>query len=45
VQIEGESNINGVELKMRDALEITEEDITIRAKERSHFLVIDMRLE
>jgi hypothetical protein len=42
VQIEGESNINGVELKMRDALEITEEDITIRAKEDSHFLVIDM---
>jgi redox-sensitive bicupin YhaK (pirin superfamily) len=42
VQIEGSSSVNGVELKMRDALEITEEDIIIKATETSHFLVIDM---
>ena len=42
VLIEGEANINGIELKMRDALEIVEEDITIHAMENAHILVIEM---
>ncbi len=43
VQIEGTSNINDIILNMRDALEITEEDIKIKALETSHFLVVEMR--
>lgn len=43
VQIEGSSDINNVVLNMRDALEITEEDIKIKAVEKSHFLVIEMK--
>lgn len=42
VQIEGSSNINNIGLNMRDALEIVEEDIKIKALETSHFLVIEM---
>jgi len=42
VQIEGTSDINNIVLNMRDALEITEEDIKIKAIETSHFLVIEM---
>lgn len=43
VQIEGTSNINNVVLNMRDALEIIEEDIKIKALEKSHFLVVEMK--
>lgn len=42
VQIEGSSDINNIVLNMRDALEITEEDIKIKAIDSSHFLVIEM---
>ena len=42
VQIEGSSDINGVTLDTRDALEIVEEDIVIEAIEKSHILVIEM---
>ena len=42
VLIEGEAEINGLELKMRDGLEIVEEDIRIRPKEAAHLLVIEM---
>ena len=42
VQIEGSSIINGIELNQKDALEIAEENIQIKAKENSHFLVIEM---
>lgn len=45
IQIEGESNINGVSLNQRDALEIVEEDIEIKAKETSHIMVIEMEKE
>lgn len=45
VQIEGSSKINDVELNMRDALEIVEENITITAEETSHILVIEMKKE
>lgn len=43
VQIEGTSDINNVVLNTRDALEITEEDIKIKALETSHFLVVEMK--
>ncbi len=43
VQIEGNSTINNVELNERDALEIIEEDILIKADKKSHILVIEMK--
>ncbi|AFL99949.1 Pirin-related protein [Desulfitobacterium dehalogenans ATCC 51507] len=43
VQIEGSSDINSIVLNMQDALEITEEDIKIKALETSHFLVVEMK--
>lgn len=43
VQIEGSSIINGIELNEKDALEIVEENIKIKAKENSHFLVLEMK--
>jgi len=43
VQIEGESIINEEHLNARDALEIKEETISIKANETSHYLVIEMR--
>ncbi len=43
VQIEGISTINGVELQARDAMEIVDENkLDIKAKEKSHFLFIEM---
>src|SRR6476620_3637671 len=42
VQIEGKSTINDITLDMRDAMEIVEEDIQIKATETSHFLVVEM---
>jgi len=42
VQIEGKSNINGIILKQRDAMEITEENIKIKAEALSHFIIIEM---
>ncbi|MFB5282540.1 pirin family protein [Peribacillus sp. Hz7] len=42
VQIEGSSTINELTLNARDALEIVEEDIHIKANETSHVLVIEM---
>lgn len=42
VQIEGSSTINELTLNARDALEIVEEDIYIKANETSHVLVIEM---
>lgn len=43
VQIEGSSDINGVTLNERDAMEIVEENITIRAQQRSHVIIIEMK--
>ncbi|MCB2300686.1 pirin family protein [Clostridium tagluense] len=43
VQIEGKSNINGITLNERDAMEIVEEDIKIKAKVLSHFIVVEMK--
>ena len=43
VQIEGSSAINDLTLTARDAMEIIEEDIQIKANETSHFLVIEMQ--
>lgn len=42
VQIEGTSDINGVELNTRDALEIVEEAVHINAKKQAHIMVIEM---
>lgn len=43
VQIEGESDINGIDLGAKDALEIYEEDIKIKAKTKSHILIIELK--
>lgn len=43
VQAEGSSTINQVELNAKDAMEIVEEDIRIKANKTSNFLVIEMR--
>lgn len=43
VQVEGNSIINSIELNEKDALEIVEENIQIKAKENSHFLVLEMK--
>jgi quercetin 2,3-dioxygenase len=43
VQIEGNSFINNINLAAKDALEITEEDITVKAKDTSHYLLIEMK--
>ncbi len=43
VQIEGSSTINDIALDMRDAMEIVEEDIQIKADEASHILVVEMK--
>ena len=45
VQIEGSSIINNIELNDRDGMEITEEDILIKAKETSHILILEMKKE
>ena len=42
VQVEGCSSINTINMKEKDAMEITEEDIFIKTKETSHFIVIEM---
>ncbi|MFT5873619.1 MAG: redox-sensitive bicupin YhaK (pirin superfamily) [Clostridium sp.] len=43
VQIEGKSNVNGIILNERDAMEIVEENIKIKAEVLSHFIVIEMK--
>lgn len=45
VQIEGDSVVNNVELNARDAMEIVEEDILIKAKETSHIIIFEMAKE
>ncbi|MGJ7909666.1 pirin family protein [Neobacillus sp. LXY-1] len=42
VQVEGSSMINTVTLKTRDALEIVEENIFIKANETAHFVILEM---
>ncbi|KAB3530516.1 pirin family protein [Alkaliphilus serpentinus] len=42
LQIEGITDINSISLSTRDALEIVEEELVIKAKETSHILVIEM---
>lgn len=42
VLIEGEADINGLQLTARDGLEIVEENITITAGETAHALLIEM---
>ncbi len=42
VLIEGRASINGMELNMRDALEVVEEDLQIEARTEAHLLVMEM---
>lgn len=43
IQIEGTSLVNNISLGMRDAMEITEEAISLKASEKSHFILIEMK--
>lgn len=43
VQIEGDSIINNVELNEKDAMEIVEENVNIKAIIQSHFIILEMR--
>jgi redox-sensitive bicupin YhaK (pirin superfamily) len=43
VQIEGNSTVNQISLNTRDAMEIIEEDILIKANETSHILILEMK--
>jgi quercetin 2,3-dioxygenase len=42
LQVEGTSSVNGLELDERDALEIVEEDVAIKAITTSHLFVTEM---
>jgi redox-sensitive bicupin YhaK (pirin superfamily) len=42
VLAEGEAQVAGIHLKMRDAIEITEEDIVAEALEDAHMVIIEM---
>ncbi len=42
IMIEGSADINGIKAGMRDAVEITEETVTIKPEETAHILVIEM---
>lgn len=43
VQIEGNSIINNIKVNEKDAMEIIEEDISIKSKTDSHFILIEVR--
>lgn len=43
VQVEGVSNVNNIELGTRDAIEIVEEDLVIKASEHSHVVILEMK--
>lgn len=43
VLLEGQATVNNIKLNMRDALEITQEDVTITATQDSHLYAIEMQ--
>ena len=45
LQVEGSSSVNGAELDERDALEIVEEDVVVKAATTSHLFVTEMAKE
>ena len=45
VLIEGEAEVNNVHLNMRDAVEIVEENVTVKALDTAHVLIIEMAKE
>jgi quercetin 2,3-dioxygenase len=45
LQVEGSSSVNGVDLDERDALEIVEEDVAVKATTKSHVFVTEMVTE
>lgn len=42
VLIEGEAGVNGIPMKMRDGMEVVEENITVTAQQEAHMLVVEM---
>ncbi len=42
VLVEGEADVNGIHMRIRDALEATEELLVIEAKQRAHVLLVEM---
>ncbi|MDR0827070.1 MAG: pirin family protein [Desulfovibrio sp.] len=42
IMIEGSADISGIRVGMRDALEIIEDTVTIKAEDKTHILVIEM---
>ena len=42
VLIEGEAEVNGVHMNMRDAMEIVEENVAVNALDTAHVLVVEM---
>ena len=42
VLFEGSAEVNNIKLKERDALEIVKENVTIKAKEDAHMLILEM---
>ncbi len=45
VNIEGKLEVSGVELNMRDSIEVSEEEMQFKTAEGSHFLFIEMALQ
>lgn len=45
VLLEGKASVNGIQMNMRDALEIVKEDIAITAEKGAHFLIIEMEFD
>lgn len=43
LQVEGSSTINNISLDSRDAMEIVEEDILIKANEKAHVVILEMK--
>ncbi|MCM3569573.1 pirin family protein [Neobacillus mesonae] len=43
VQVEGNSSVNDIELGTRDAMEIVGEDILIKANEKTHAVILEMK--
>lgn len=43
IQIEGSGSINELPLQMKDAAEIADETITLKANEKSHYILFDMK--
>ena len=45
VLFEGRATVNGIQMNMRDALEIAKEPVSITAEEEAHLLMIEMAFD